>query len=66
MDRLIRATEQQNGVAPMYRYQDYASQQLPVIFQANPYTVAAISNHVGGVNSNPLTSIVPEYWYVTK
>ena len=66
MDRLIRATEQQNGVAPMYRYEDYASQQLPVIFQANPYTVAAVSNHVGGVNSNPLTSIVPEYWYVTK
>jgi peptide/nickel transport system substrate-binding protein len=66
MDRLITATEQQNGVQPMYAYQDYASQQLPVIFQANGYTISAISDHVGGVNTNPLGSIVPEYWYRTK
>lgn len=66
MDQLIKATEQQNGVQPMYAYQDYASQQLPVIFQANQYTISAISDHVGGVNSNPLGSIVPEYWYRTK
>jgi peptide/nickel transport system substrate-binding protein len=66
MDSLIKATEQQNGVQPMDKYQDYASKQLPVIFQANAYTVNAISNHVGGVNNNPLGSIVPEYWFVTK
>jgi peptide/nickel transport system substrate-binding protein len=66
MDRLIQATEQQNGVQPMYAYQDYAGQQLPVIFQANGYTIGAISDHVGGVNTNPLGSIVPEYWYRTK
>lgn len=66
MDRLIKATEQQNGVGPMYTYEDYASQQLPVIFQANGYAISAISDHVGGVNSNPLGSIVPEYWYRTK
>jgi peptide/nickel transport system substrate-binding protein len=66
MDSLIAATEQQNGVQPMYAYEDYASQQLPVIFQANGYTINAISNHVGGVNTNPLGSIVPEFWYRTK
>jgi peptide/nickel transport system substrate-binding protein len=66
MDKLIKATEQQNGTQPMFTYEDYASQQLPVIFQANEYAISAVSNHVGGVNSNPLGSIVPEYWYRTK
>lgn len=66
MDAVIKATEQRNGVAPMYTYEDYAAQQLPVIFQANAYAVSADSTHVGGVNNNPLGSIVPEYWYTTK
>jgi peptide/nickel transport system substrate-binding protein len=66
MDRLIKATEQQNGTQPLYRYEDYAAKQLPVIYQPNPYTVAATSTHVGGVVFNPLETLTPEYWYRTR
>jgi peptide/nickel transport system substrate-binding protein len=66
MDQLIKATEQQNGTAPIYRYEDYASQQLPVIFQSNAYNIAAVTTHVGGVTYNPLGTLLPEYWYRTS
>jgi peptide/nickel transport system substrate-binding protein len=66
MDKLITATQTQNGTQPLFAYQDYAAQQLPVIYQPNPYTVAATSSHVGGVVYNPLLTLTPEYWYRTK
>jgi len=66
MDRLIKASQEQNGTQPLYTYEDYAMQQLPVIYQANPYTISATSTHVGGVVNNPLLSLTPEYWYRTK
>ena len=66
MDNLIRASQKQNGTGPLYRYEDYAAKQLPVIYQPNPYTVAATSTHVGGVVYNPLLTLTPEYWYRTK
>lgn len=66
MDRLIKASQQQNGTQPLYAYEDYAMKQLPVIYQASAYTVAATSTHVGGVVYNPLLTLTPEYWYRTK
>ena len=66
MDRLIKASQQQSGTQPLYDYQDYAMQQLPVIYQANAYAVTATSTHVGGVVYNPLLTLTPEYWYRTK
>ncbi len=66
MDQLILATETQNGTAPLFDYQDYAAQQLPVIFQSNAYRIWAISNKVGGVVLNPLETLTPEYWYRTQ
>lgn len=66
MDRLVLASERQNGTRPLYTYEDYAAKQLPVIFQANAYAIDAISDHVGGVVVNPLGTLLPEYWYRTK
>lgn len=66
MDALIKATEQQNGLQPLYNYENYTSQQLPVIFQSLSYSIAATSTHVGGVVNNPLLTLLPEYWYKTK
>jgi peptide/nickel transport system substrate-binding protein len=66
MDQLIAASQQQNGTEPLYKYEDYAAEQLPVIYQPNSYTVAATSTHVGGVVYNPLLTLTPEYWYRTQ
>jgi peptide/nickel transport system substrate-binding protein len=66
MDKLIKATQVHSGTQPIYTYEDYAAQQLPVIYQPNPYTIAATSTHVGGVIYNPLLTLTPEYWYRTK
>ena len=66
MDKLITATTTQSGTQPLFKYQDYASQQLPVIFQPVSYVVNAISKNVGGVVYNPLTSLNAEFWYRTK
>jgi peptide/nickel transport system substrate-binding protein len=66
MDQLIRVSTTTSGTQPLYAYEDYTMRQLPVIFQPNGYRIWAISKNVGGVNLNPLESIVPEYWYRTK
>ena len=66
MDRLIKATLQQNGTGPLYAFEDYAAEQLPVIYQLNTYVINANSTHVGGVVFNPLGTLNAEYWYRTK
>jgi peptide/nickel transport system substrate-binding protein len=66
MDKLIAATTTTSGTQPLYSYEDYASQQLPVLFQPVAYVVNAVSKNVGGVVYNPLTSLNAEYWYRTK
>ena len=66
MDKLIEATQTQNGTEPLFKYQDYAAEQLPVIYQPNSYTIAATSTSVGGVVYNPLLTLLPEYWFRTQ
>jgi len=66
MDKLIRATQQESGTEPLLKYQDYTAQQVPVVFQASPYTIQAISTQVGGIAWNPIRSLTPEYWYRTQ
>ncbi len=66
MDQLITASTKQSGTGPLYQYEDYAMQQLPVIYQPNPYAIQATSTHVGGVVWNPLQTLTPEYWYRTQ
>jgi peptide/nickel transport system substrate-binding protein len=66
MDQLIAASQRDNGKQPLYRYEDYTAKQLPVIFQANTYAIEAVKTDVGGVNFNPLGTLLPEYWYRTQ
>ncbi|MGH3097856.1 MAG: ABC transporter substrate-binding protein [Streptosporangiales bacterium] len=66
MDKLIAATEHTNDPQAMYKYENYAMEQLPVIFESDSYTVGAVATDVGGYVHNPLETLVPEYWYKTK
>jgi len=66
MDSLIHQSLVQSGTKAFYAFEDYAMQQLPVIFQPAAYVVQAVSTHVGGVVFNPLVTFNPEYWYKTK
>lgn len=66
MDKLIAASQHQDGTAPFFAFEDYAAQQVPVVYQPNPYRIWAINSHVGGVKYNPLGTMLPEYWYRTK
>lgn len=66
MDSLISASNTESGTQPLYDYEDFAAEQLPVIYQPVQYTVNAVSSHVGGVVFNPLTSLNAEFWYRTK
>ena len=66
MDQLIAASQRDNGTGPLYKYEDYAAKQLPVIFQANTYAIQAVKTDVGGVNFNPLGTLLPEFWFRTQ
>lgn len=66
VDNAIMATLTNSGTGPLFRYQDLIAKQLPVVFQANSYAVSAVSKHLGGVVLNPLQTLNPEYWYLTK
>lgn len=64
-DTLIKATTQ--GNANLSAYQNYLAQQLPVVFQPNPVTVAEVNKHLVGVTPiNALLTLNPEDWYFTK
>jgi peptide/nickel transport system substrate-binding protein len=64
-DQLIKATTQ--GNADLSAYQDYLAEQLPVIWQPNPVTVAEIDKNLVGVTPiNALLTLNPEDWYFTK
>ncbi|QNN54230.1 ABC transporter substrate-binding protein [Nocardioides mesophilus] len=66
MDQLITASQKLNGTGPLYDYENYTMEQLPVIFQSNSYNIKAVSTTVGGVIFNPLLTLTPEYWYRTQ
>ncbi len=64
-DSLIKQTTQ--GTADLANYENYLAQQLPVVWQPQAVTVAEISNHLGGATPlNPLGTLNPETWYLTK
>jgi peptide/nickel transport system substrate-binding protein len=64
-DSLIKATTQ--GNADLSAYQNYLAQQLPVVWQPNPVTVAEVNKKLVGVTPiNALLTLNPEDWYFTK
>ena len=66
MDRLIDQTHTSDSLTTFQQYATYVANQLPVIWMANGYAVSAISSKLANVASNPLATILPEYWYFTK
>jgi peptide/nickel transport system substrate-binding protein len=67
-DSLINATLTSNSVQPLYTWQDYLAQQIPVIWQPNGvYQLTEVVDNLGGVTPQSSTlNINPEDWFFTK
>jgi peptide/nickel transport system substrate-binding protein len=66
MNSMIAQTNTSNSL-PVYRsYATYAAEQLPYIWMPNSAIVMAVSKNLHGVVFNPLQTLMPEYWYLTK
>ncbi|HEV2374819.1 MAG TPA: ABC transporter substrate-binding protein [Streptosporangiaceae bacterium] len=65
-DTLINETHTSSSLAVFHQYAAYTDQQLPVVWQPNPYTIYATSSKLHNVTFNPLGGLYPEYWYFTK
>jgi hypothetical protein len=48
------------------QYATYTAEQLPVIWMPNFYTVTATSAKMANVQNNPLSTLLPEFWYFTR
>ena len=67
MDQLINATHTNNSLAVFHDYASYAAQQLPNIYTPVTIRIYAINSKLqNAVYTNPLFTILPEYWYWTK
>jgi peptide/nickel transport system substrate-binding protein len=66
MDNLINATHTSSSLSVFQDYADYVANQLPFIWMPNAYTVTATASKLANVANNPLTTLLPEYWYFTK
>ncbi|HTS98560.1 MAG TPA: hypothetical protein VMI33_18270 [Streptosporangiaceae bacterium] len=66
MDSLINATHTSGALSTFDDYASYGAQQLPFIWNPNPYTVQAVSSKLHNVTFSPLFTLLPEYWYFTK
>ena len=66
MDRLINQTHTSDSLTAFRLYATYVADQLPVIWMPNGYAVSAISSKLVDVASNPLATLLPEYWYFTR
>lgn len=68
MDRLISQTERSSSPSAMSNYEDYAAEQIPVIWQPfTDYPIEEIIDNLHGVAPiNPLLYINPENWYFTR
>ena len=67
-DSLINDTLTSNSVQPLYTWQDYLAQQIPVIWQPNGvYQLTEVVSNLGGVTPQSSTlNINPEDWFFTK
>lgn len=70
-DNLISATEYQPGLNQFFQYENYVSQQLPMIWM--PWEQVGVNNVVasdlGGFTAdedNPFADMFPESWYFNK
>ncbi len=67
MDKLIQATQREPGVAPLFRYETYAAQQLPLLWvPSTPAQLSEITTHLHGTRpQDPMEQIYPETWTVS-
>jgi len=66
MNKLIAETNTSNSLSIYHTFATYASEQLPYIWMPDLAQVMAVSKNVHGVVFNPLQTLMPEYWYLTK
>jgi len=67
MDQLINATHTSNSLAMFHDYATYAAQQLPNIYTPVSIRIYAVNSKLqNAVFTNPLYTLLPEYWYWTK
>ena len=66
MDSLISQTHTSGSLSVFQRYATYAAEQLPYIWFSDVYRVHAVAKNLHGVMFNPLSTLLPEYWYFTK
>jgi len=66
MDSLINATHTSSSQQVFDTYEVYGAQQLPYIWDPQPYSIQAVSNKLKNVTFNSLYTLLPEYWTFTK
>ncbi len=67
-DALINSTLTQPGLAPMFKYQNYIAQQVPVIYLPTPaYQITVYKSSLRGVvTQDPSLNVYPEVWHFAK
>jgi peptide/nickel transport system substrate-binding protein len=67
-DELIDKTVTTDDLGALYDYQDYISEQVPVIFIPNfPYRLFEVASNLRGFTPvNPCGQITPENWYYVE
>jgi peptide/nickel transport system substrate-binding protein len=66
MDNLINQTHTNSSSSIFSSYATFGAQQLPFIWNPNPYAIQAVRSNLHGVTFNALDTLLPEYWYFTK
>jgi peptide/nickel transport system substrate-binding protein len=66
MNKLIAETNTSGSLATYHTFAAYAAEQLPYIWMPNSAQVNEVSKNLHGVVFNPLQTLMPEYWYLTK
>jgi len=66
MNKLIAETNTSSSLAIYHTFATYAAEQLPSIYLPDYPLVFAVSKDLHGVVFNPLQTLMPEYWYLTK
>jgi peptide/nickel transport system substrate-binding protein len=66
MNKLIDETNTSGSLSLYHTFATYASEQLPSIYMPNSAQVMAVSKNVQHVVFNPLETLMPEYWTLTK
>ena len=66
-DANIHGVQQQAGLGPMLKFQNYMAQQLGVLWMPyRPNQLSMIKNSLKGVVQSPILSLTPEDWSFSK